>query len=161
DAFLVPFEPGNAPPDAVLALHDGAWTREPICLGASPVPCQPPASGFHVVAIDARAPDDAWLLASASAAGDGIVLLARDAATGTWRQRSLGSSYFAQPAPQIAPPQGAAPLAVRIAPRTAGQPLTVADGGVWIDAQLTLGGTARTDATIFYAAAGGGQVAAS
>ncbi len=143
-AFVVPATVAPAVPEAVLSLAAGSWSREPICVGSAGS-CTPPAAPFRVLAIEASG-GEAWLLAKSATAGEGIELFRREGAGGSpvWRQQSLGpqgslGSLFAQPAP----------LGVSLVARGGGQPLTVSEAGVWVDAQLTAGGE-KHDATIYY-----------
>ncbi|HSR95016.1 MAG TPA: hypothetical protein VLK56_09135, partial [Solirubrobacterales bacterium] len=144
-ALVVPATVAPAVPEAILSFAAGAWSREPICAGLSPGACTPPASAFRVLAIEASG-GEAWLLAKGAGAGEGIELFRREGAGGSpvWRQQSLGpegslGSLFAQPAP----------LGRSLVVRGGGQPLTVSEAGVWVDAQLTAGGE-KQDATIYY-----------
>ncbi|HEX6688578.1 MAG TPA: hypothetical protein VF085_07935 [Solirubrobacterales bacterium] len=154
--------PAASPPsaqEAVLAFDGTAWSREQICVGFLPAPgCTVPGPSFHVLAIDAGG-GEAWLLASGAAPDEGLELFRREASGGpggtpVWRQQSLGPSgslgaLFAQ----------ASPSGVGVAARVSGQPLTVSDKGVWVDARLT-SGAQKFDATAFYDI-GQGEIAGS
>jgi hypothetical protein len=159
-AFDVPAVEPPARQEAVLDFDGAGWSREPICVGFAPGPaCTTPPSTFRVLAIDAGGPEDAWLLTKGAAPGEGLELFEREAGGGpggeaAWRQRRLGppgslGSLFAQATAEFPQPSPEPPLAVGIATRAAGQPLTVTPGGVWVDARLTVGGTSN-DATVYY-----------
>lgn len=144
-AFVVPAVASGAP-EAVLSLAGDSWSREPICVGFSPGPCVPPASSsFRVLAIEAGG-GEAWLLAKGATPGEGVELFRREGTGGAaaWKQQSLGPAGSLGSLLAQASPQGL-PLSVR----SAGQPLTVSEAGVWVDAQLTSGGE-KHDATIYY-----------
>ena len=149
-ALVVPVvKPGSAALPAVLSYVAGNWSREEICVGfAAPPACTPPPEAFKVLAIEA-AGGEAWLLGEGAAPGEGIELFHREASAGgaVWRQQplgppgSLGARYGEEE-----------PLGVGVSARAAGQPLTVSPAGVWVDAELTAGGTNR-EATIYFDAA--------
>lgn len=150
-AFVVP---GSL--QGVLAFDGEEWSSEQICTSAEPAPaCKAPESSFDVVAIDAGE-GQAWLLGREGTPGDGIELFRRETSAGgaVWRQQSLGppgslGARFAE----------SEPLGVPVAAREKGQPLTVDQDGVWVDAELGSGGDA-TDASIYYDI-GQGKVTAS
>ena len=162
--FDVPAVESGTRQEAVLDFDGTEWSREPICVGFEPGPeCTTPSgTGFRVLAIDASGPEDAWLLAKKG--GEGLELFEREAGGGpggeaVWRQRRLGppgslGSLFAQAAPEFPQPSPEPPLAVGVAARTAGQPLTVTPDGAWVDAKLTANGES-SDATVYYDAAEG------
>lgn len=151
--LLVPAVGNGGVQTGVLHYDGTAWSREPICLGTTPTPCTVPASGFRVLAIDAASPTNAWLLAKSSSGADGIVLLSRDTSGSApfWRQRAVAGPY-GKATPPVSPD-----VSVKVAARTAGQPLTVTESGVWIDALLTPQGGSAVDATVFYTPDSGGS----
>jgi photosystem II stability/assembly factor-like uncharacterized protein len=165
-AFVVPSRRA-----AVLGFDGTGWTREPVCSDGEPVAEEPPVEepggegeappaepvpgcvaprpGFRILAIDASSPENAWLLGRGAVPGEGLELFAREGsgASAVWRQRSLGpegtlGSLFAGA-------EASLPQAVTVSPREAGQPLTVTSAGVWIDAELSTGGT-DYDATVYF-----------
>jgi len=150
-AFVVPGSQRE-----VLAFDGEEWSSEQICTAAEPVPaCKAPESSFSVVAIDAGE-GQAWMLGREGTPGDGVELFHREPGAGTavWRQQSLGppgslGARFAE----------AEPLGVPVVAREKGQPLTVDQDGVWVDAELGSGG-GTTDASIYYDL-GQGKVTAS
>lgn len=155
--FDVPATESPARQEVVLHFDGGGWSREPICAGFEPGPaCTKPPGAFRVLAIDASGPEDAWLLGKRAAPEEGVELFQREAGGGpegeaVWRQRELGppgslGALFSQEAPEFSDPE---PVTVAVAGRTAGQPLTVTQAGVWVDATLTVGGVAH-DATLYY-----------
>jgi hypothetical protein len=159
-AFDVPAVESPTRQEAVLHFDGAAWGREPICVGFAPGPaCTTPPATFRVLAVDAGGPEDAWLLTKGAVLGEGLELFEREAGGGpageaVWRQRRLGppgslGSLFAQAAPEFPQPSPQPPLAVGIAARAAGQPLTVTSSGVWVDAKLKAGGES-SDATVYY-----------
>lgn len=150
-AFVVPTAGADGVRDAVLRFNGTAWDREPICLGLAPA-CERPPVAFTVDAIDAAGSEHAWLLATGTATTAGVVLLHRvvEPTGPVWRPVSLGSSPFALRSPED--PGGPA---LRIAPRTNGQPLVATSQGVWADASVTAGAI-TADATVFYGEAAGG-----
>lgn len=159
-AFDVPAVESPARQEAVLDFDGAAWGREPICVGFAPGPaCTAPPPTFRVLAIDASSPENAWVLTKGAVPGEGLELFEREAGGGpggeaVWRQRRLGppgslGSLFAQAAPEFPQPPPEPPLAVGIAARVAGQPLTVTPSGLWVDARLTVGSSSN-DATAYY-----------
>jgi hypothetical protein len=143
--LLVPAAAGA--PSQVLSYIGGNWTQEPICVGTGPGPaCTPAPPQFRPLAIEASG-GEAWMLAREAAPGEGIELFRREPTGGVgetpvWRQQALGGplgGLYSQ----------AAPLGVPVVARTQGQPLTVSDEGVWVDARLEVGSEAR-ETTIFY-----------
>ncbi len=150
-AFVVPTAGDDGRRDAVLRFDGTAWTREPICLGTAPA-CDTPSTTFEVEAIAAAGSSHAWLLATGTTSAAGVVLLHRGVEDGdpVWRPVSLGSSPFAQRS--FALPSGGS---ARLAPRTAGEPLSATAHGVWVDAAITIGANKPQDATLFYDEAAG------
>jgi hypothetical protein len=149
-AFVVPAAAAPAAEEAVLYFDGTSWAREPICGGTASGPgCEPPAESFHVLAIDADGPGNAWLLAEGDSAEKGVELFRREGqgAQARWRQQALG-------------PAGS--LGARLATATvrpAGQALTVTSAGAWIDARVS-SGAEESDAT-FYFESGAGEVTGS
>ena len=140
-AFVVPGGQAN-----VLAFDGEKWSSESICTVAESAPsCKVPESSFDVIAIGAGE-GEAWLLGREAAPGEGIELFRRESSGGSavWRQQPLG------PPGSLGGRFGEeAPLGVPVAVRERGQPLTVDESGVWVDAVLGAGSGA-TDASIFY-----------
>ncbi len=128
----------------VLAFDGLEWSHEEICLEAKPG-CTSPESGFRAIAIDAGG-GEAWLLGRGALPEDGVELFRREAGGGApvWRQQPLGA-----PGSLGALYAKAESLGVTISPREKGQPLTVTEAGVWVDAVLN-DGSGGTDASIFY-----------
>ncbi|MBJ7354213.1 MAG: hypothetical protein JHC98_05255 [Thermoleophilaceae bacterium] len=124
-----------------------AWQSETVVLPADST------GRFEVVAIDATAADNAWLIAKLdSSLGRGISLFRRDisGAQPVWREVDLSPSLVAA---ADTPSSGIANLRpVEQASATAGvgvDPLTVTSDGVWIDGRLSVGGTAE-DLTAYF-----------
>jgi hypothetical protein len=166
-AFDVPAVESPTRQEAVLHFDGVGWEREPICVGFSSGPaCQKPPTSFHVLAIDASSPDNAWLLAKRAAPEEGLELFEREAGGGpegeaAWRQRELGppgslGSLFAQGTLEFPQSSPEPPLVLGVVGRNAGQALTVTPDGVWVDARLTqvdpeTGETGESsDATVYY-----------
>lgn len=133
---------GRSAADAIVRFDgpSSEWTREPI-----QVPLGSEAK-FHVLAIDATGPGNAWAIAEAAdPLGRSFVLLERTStpAGPLWVERGLGAARFADretPALEIS---GLAPIG------GAAQPLTVTAAGVWVD--LTgIVASVPTDITVFY-----------
>jgi hypothetical protein len=132
---------GRTVADAIVH-HDGVeWKREPIEL--------PPAlaGSFHVRAIDASGPGNAWAIAESddAALNRSVILLERTSSPEgpLWVERTLAGTPFREaesPADGIAE---AAPIG------GAAQPLTVTQDGAWIDLSAIVDGVQR-DATLFY-----------
>ena len=121
------------------------WFREPV-----KVPVGSEAK-FHILAVDATGPGNAWAIAEAAESlGRSLVLLQRTvtAEGPLWVERGLGAAQFADretPALEIA---DLAPIGA------AAQPLTVTADGVWIDLTATIAGVSR-DLSVFYNIGGG------
>ncbi len=136
---------GRPVTDAILHFDGTDWTREAVEIPAGS------ESAFRILAIDATDADDAWAIAEAAPAlGRSVVLLERTLASGgaTWVARELAGTPFADrdaPAGAIADVE---PLGGRA------QPLTVREGGLWIDLAATIG-AAQLDVTLFYDTASG------
>jgi hypothetical protein len=130
------------------------WTREPIEVpgGAQ--------EGFHVLAIGASSPANAWLLAQLSSSSSGVALFRR-------QEGQAGEPTTWQP---VAPAPGATPAAALTIPRSGGegkqlaipgapnhvraQVLAVTSEGVWIDGETTEG---SISATVFFKPSGAGD----
>lgn len=129
-----------------VAHWDGAnWTREPVEVPTGS------EGAFRILAIDATAAGNAWMLARTdSSLGDGVVLLERQEDPGStsgfiWRKRDLQAPAFAKATDTTA---GTTALA---AFSGEAQPLTVTPTGLWIDGSLRGGGTdGEQDFTLFY-----------
>lgn len=156
-AFLVPSASASASHDAILHYDGAAWEREPICAGFQMVPsCTAPPTSFRVLGIDATSTSNAWLLGQGASSSDGVELFRREAGAsgGLWRQVRLGpegslGALFGKASAQFSRPAPEPSLTVGIAPRSAGQPLTVTEAGLWMDAGLTHDGT-TSDATVYF-----------
>ena len=118
---------GGASEDAVMHYDGAGWTREPLQV----------TGAFEILAVDAVAGDQAWLLGRD--AGGAPVLLQRTTTAGA-RQWV--------PRPLVTPVAGIAPLG------GSADPLTVTDDGLWVDGVLPAGG----DVTLYRAHGGGGAV---
>jgi hypothetical protein len=148
--FFAPL--GRSVADGIVRF-DGAkseWARESVKvpLGSE--------SRFHVLAIDATGPANAWAIAEAAdALGRSFVLLQRTETAGEalWVERGLGAAKFAD---RETPALGIADLGPI---GGAAQPLTVTADGVWIDLTGTIAGAGQ-DLTVFYDI-GAGAVTAS
>jgi len=122
---------GTLGPDAerAVAHWDGtAWSREDVEVPAGS------QNAFRILAIDATASDNAWMLARTDQAlGDGIVVLHRVVTAGvpTWTPVDLGTTPLARASD---PALGLSGVAVT---GGNGHPLTVTRDGAWIDGSLT------------------------
>ncbi len=131
---------GRPVEDAVLHYDGSSWTREEVKVPAGS------EAKFHILAIDATGPANAWAIAEAAETlGRSFVLLQRVDAGGTWEwvERGIGAAKFAArdtPAEGI---EGLAPIG------GAAQPLTVTSDGIWIDLEGRIEGAER-NATIYY-----------
>jgi hypothetical protein len=144
-AFVVPSKGAVGKQMAVLHFDGTTWSREEICREGPPS-CAAPPPLFRVLAIDATGPGNAWLLGQKAVGGDGVELFRREA--GKWRPQTLGGplgTLFGKEKPIPG---------VIVLPRPGGQPLTVTQDGLWVDASIKVGGE-TLDATFFYR---GGQV---
>jgi hypothetical protein len=156
--FVVPHESDAAPPGAVLFYDGSSWHREPICAESSGEPCTPPGPGFKVLGIDASSPHNAWLLVQTGKAEEGVALYTREAgeagkAEPRWVQRPL-SSPLAQASHSYEDPRTHSTLSTTITTSGIGQPITVSETGVWVDARLAIAGQpAPTFLTLFYSLA--------
>lgn len=136
---------GSAVEGAVAHWDGAAWSREPIDVPADS------AASFTVVALAAAAPGAAYLLARTdAAAGDGIVLFARETGPGgpQWVERPLGAPRFAAAATPADGILSVAPLDSELQ-----QPLAATADGVWIDGTVQLDGGAEGDVTLYWSAA--------
>ncbi|MGH2907193.1 MAG: hypothetical protein ACRDKI_10555 [Solirubrobacterales bacterium] len=126
-----------------VLYYDGAsWSRDDVQL---PDPSRPK---FKVLAIDATGATNAWLIAQLDdSLGRGVALFQRSA--GVWRERSLGSSVFAEAATPAASVEDLKPLEQSTQAPIGFDPLTVTTDGVWIDGQFEVAG-ARDDFTAYY-----------
>jgi hypothetical protein len=153
-AFVVPNPQSGRLQDGILHFDGTSWHREPICADVGPLPCAAPtASQFHVIAVEANGPGDAWLLARGGSVTAGVELFRREGAE--WRPVELGVGLGAQFA--VAESEPASGVTVAVHPREAGQPLTVTPpgltaGGVWVDVSLQspATSTASDDGTFYY-----------
>lgn len=146
--FLAPQE--NPVDDGILHFDGSTWDREDVDVPAGS------ATDFHVLAIDATGPGNAWAIAQADGSlGRSVVLLERTTPGGSplWVERSLAPSPFADRDNGGAGISGLEPVG------GAAQPLTVTGDGLWIDLAGSISGTPR-DVTIHYAT-GPGSVDAS
>ncbi len=133
---------GRSVADAIVR-YDGPsteWVREPV---KAPLGSE---AKFHVLAIDATGPGNAWAIAEAAdALGRSFVLLERTStpAGPLWVERGLGAAKFADRDTPALGISGLAPIG------GAAQPLTVTAAGVWIDLSGTVTGV-PLDITVFY-----------
>ena len=162
-AFFAPY-PGSGLLTGVVHYDGADWSREPICVGTEAecqvVPVPEKALPGTIFGIDATGPGNAWLLTRKTSGGtqaEGIVLTRRE--NGMWLKQELGGSLgaiFRREKPEF---PGLKKGAVTIVAREPGQPLTVTQTGVWVDANVTVGAT-QVQATIFYEI-GSGEVKGS
>ena len=115
--------------EEAVAHWDGSqWTREPIVVPANS------SASLKILAIDATAPDNAWLLAQEDiAAGSGVALYHRvQGASGPeWDRANLPATPFDAAS---TPTQGIANVAAQTGQA---QPLTVGTSTVWVDLGFT------------------------
>jgi hypothetical protein len=138
--FFAPI--GRSVADGIVRFDgpSSEWVREPV-----KVPLGSEAK-FHILAIDATGPGNAWAIAEAAdSLNRSFVLLERTSTPGgpLWVERGLGAAKFADrdtPALEIS---GLAPIG------GAAQPLTVTADGVWVDLTGVVGGV-PTDIAVFY-----------
>ncbi len=133
---------GRSVADGIVRF-DGSkaeWSRE-----AVEVPLGSEAK-FHVLAIDATGPANAWAIAAAADALNRAVVLLQRTETPegpVWVERGLGAARFADRETAALEIANLAPIG------GAAQPLTVTADGVWIDLSGTIAGAER-DVTVFY-----------
>jgi hypothetical protein len=130
-ALLVPvFEHGGSGVEgSVLHWNGTAWSREPIEI---------PSAGkgeFHVLAIGASSPGNAWLLAALSSSSypSGSVRLFRrhlEGGEASWRPVAVGGGEAGGP---LSVPVGSGSQQFTIAGATQSQILTVTSDGLWLD----------------------------
>jgi hypothetical protein len=124
--LIAPNQPGDRE-TGILHYAAGRWTRETI---------DAPAGSLDVIALDATAPDNAYILAVPDATTHTAVEVFRRTqqpdGTWTWEPRDLGTSAFATTRDAD---RGIQQVAVN---RFPAQPLTVTAAGLWVD------GTIRT-----------------
>ncbi|HEY5941566.1 MAG TPA: hypothetical protein VIT89_01735, partial [Solirubrobacterales bacterium] len=132
---------GRSVAAAILHYDGQGWSREAIELPSAL------SGSFHVRAIDATGPGNAWAIAETddAALNRSVILLERTTTAGgpLWVERTLAGTPFREadsPADGIA---GAAPIP------GAAQPLTATQDGVWIDLSAAIEGAER-DVTIYY-----------
>ena len=68
---------GRSVADAIVHFDGSGWTREPICLGATPTPCVAPTVHFRILAIDATGLGNVWAIAEADSSLNRSVCSAR------------------------------------------------------------------------------------
>ncbi len=115
-----------------------AWEEVKVPLGSE--------TKFHVLAIDATGPGNAWAIAEAAdALNRSFVLLERTLTPGgpLWVERGLGAAKFADRDTPALGISGLEPIG------GAAQPLTVTADGVWVDLTGTVAGV-PLDITVFY-----------
>jgi hypothetical protein len=147
--FFAPI--GRSVADGIIRF-DGAkaeWAREPVKvpLGSE--------SDFHILAVDATGPANAWAIAAADETLNRAVVLLQRTETPAgplWVERGLGAAKFAD---RETPALGIADLAPI---GGAAQPLTVTAAGVWIDLTGTIKGVSE-DVTVYYDIGSGGITA--
>jgi hypothetical protein len=120
------------------------WTREPIEVpgGAQ--------EGFHVLAIGASSPANAWLLAQISSSSNAVALFRRRLGNGaeptTWQP--VAPAPGAEPGAPLTIPQSGQPGAQFVVPgapaRVRTQTLTVTSEGLWIDGERSEGSASVT-----------------
>ena len=143
-ALLVPVGSADSLEDGVLHWSGSEWTREPVEVPAAS------STEFHIIAIAASSPSNAWLLGELSSGDEALF------------RRQLGGPegpvwHAVAPAPEFKPgepltvdPQSGnpgEPFAVPNAPRILTGPLTVTGDGVWIDGERT---DARVSTTMYF-----------
>jgi hypothetical protein len=132
---------GRSVEDAVLHYDGEGWTREAVRVPAGS------EAKFHILAIDASGPANAWAIAEADPAlGRSFVLLERTFPGGgppEWVEHGIGAAEFADRDTPAAGIEGLTPIG------GAAQPLTVTAEGIWVDLTGTIEGVQR-DATIYY-----------
>jgi hypothetical protein len=157
-AFVVPHESESTAPDAVLFYDGSSWHREPICAGPGVGPCTPPNPGFKVLGIDASSPQNAWLLVQTGNSEEGVALYTREAGEAgksapRWVQRPLNSP-LALASHSYEDPTNHSVVSTTITTSGVGQPVTVTETGVWVDARLAIAGQpTSTFLTLFYSLA--------
>jgi hypothetical protein len=161
-ALVVPVDEAGNEETGVLHWDGSAWTRETIDVpGAS-------AEDFHVLALAAASPTDAWLLAQLSSGGayppGAVALFRRVAGTGgeppTWQPVALAAGSGDGEAHPLR--IDGAPFTVHGTgepPTVEAQLLTVTQDGVWVDGERQ---DVHASATLFFKPEGeaGGQVLA-
>lgn len=124
--------------EGVMHYDGTTWTREDVLPAGS-------TGSFEVVAIDATAADNAWLLAKLdSSLVRGVVLFRRDVsgAQPVWREESLTGSVIADAATPASGVSNLRPIEQTSLTKNVGvDPLTVTSDGVWIDGRLSVGST--------------------
>jgi hypothetical protein len=166
-ALLVPEqkEASGAAEHQVLHWDGTRWTSEPIAIPVAD------ASSFRVLALDATAPDNAWLLAQLTPTG-AVALFRRveEASAFTWKPVALepgGGDGEAHPLGVPLAGGGTATFAVPggtgASPKVNAQLLTVTGEGVWIDGERTDTSGGEASVTMFFRPEGsaGGRLQAS
>jgi hypothetical protein len=137
---------------AVLHYDASAWSREPICAHYSAGVCTPPSGQTQLLALAARSPQNAWLLAAEPLKPPALYerVAAAQAGAFVWVQQQPESWVFGS---------GAAPSGVsaQALAAGAGQMLTVTDRGVWVDVQISTA-QQQGDATALVSSAAPGTV---
>jgi hypothetical protein len=141
--YVVPTPAAHGIQNGVLHWNGVEWAREQICAPTSPAAaCEEPTATFRVVGLGATSSTNAWILGSGGEPGAGLQLYHREVTiTGpVWRAAALGpegsvGSLFAAPSSELL--AAGVPVEVKVLPSTTGQPLTVTETGVWVDAQLS------------------------
>ncbi|MBJ7457957.1 MAG: hypothetical protein JHD02_02085 [Thermoleophilaceae bacterium] len=133
--------------EGVMHYDGTTWTREAVELPVGS------AGRFEVVAIDATAADNAWLLAKLdSSLGRGIALFRRDVsgAQPVWREEILAPSVVANRDTPTSGVSNLRPIEQAALTKNVGvDPLTVTSDGVWIDGRLSVG-SADKDFTAYF-----------
>jgi hypothetical protein len=140
-ALLVPISTTEELENTVLHWDGSKWTSESI-----EVPATSNAE-FHVVAIAATSPSNAWLLGELSSGGYALFRRHLNGEVASWKD--VAPAPGAEPGTALTVPiqGGTAPYTAPAAPNTLAQILTVTSEGVWIDGQRT---DAHASTTMFF-----------
>jgi hypothetical protein len=149
-ALIVPeATSAGARTDSAGVLHyDGSrWTREPICAnyqsGQSTCATSEDIETLEVLDLAATSPENAWLLAAVGSSHPTLALFRREA---------TGSGGFVWVRPSGWSFESALPAGASAIPLSNGaKMLTVTSGGVWVDAEVGLGGLPRGSASQLFA----------
>ncbi len=123
-AFLVPVTRNTGGEEHVLHYDGERWSEEPIEV---PAATALEGGGFHVLAIAASSPSNAWLLAQLSRQSRNVALFHRHEER--WEEVSPSSLTVAGE-PFAIPGDGSGSI-----PHSTGQILTVTPTGIWVDGE--------------------------